>query len=101
MVDRKNLQQVNMLDGELNTIDAVEQGFDNGGVIVSMEVSPGPLTEPEPGQPQLLPFGVRVSTVNITYPPQMVECIKAAFAQRRNQIEAELTGLGLTGIDQR
>jgi len=102
MVDRTNLQQVNMLYGELGSIDLAERGFDNGGVIVGMEVSPGPMPEPQPGEPpRPPPSGIRVATDRIAYPQQMVDAIKAAFAQRRREIESELEGLGLTGVDRR
>lgn len=101
MVDHTNLRQVNLLYGELNSLDAVEKAFDNGGVIVSMEISPGPLPESTPENPQPPPFGIRVQTSGIEYPPQMIDGIKAQLSNRRHHIEEELQSLGLTGVQTR
>jgi len=100
MVDRSNLQQVNMLYGEAAAIDMALRGFDNGGRIVQMSVSPGPLPEPSDEDPfaRMRVSGMPVSTVEIEYPPQMVEGIKQQLQTRKAAIDRELTELGLTGI---
>lgn len=95
MVDRTNLEQVNMLYTEARTIEAALQGFDNGGRIVEMSVSPGPLPEGDDvirGRPS----GIPVSTVHIDYPPQMVQGIREQLQARKAAIDAQLSALGLT-----
>lgn len=98
MVDRNSLQEVNMLHGELSALDAVEKALAEGGVIIAMEVSPGPLPESSPDNPQPPSFGIRVQTRDIKYPQQMVDSIKQQFTQRRAAIIAELKKLGVSGI---
>lgn len=94
MVDRNNLQQVNMLYAEASMIESALQGFDNGGRIVEMSVSPGPL--PEGADVIMRPSGIPVSTVHIDYPPQMVDAIRQQLAARHDAIESELRALGLS-----
>jgi len=95
-MDRSNLQQVNMLYGEVRAIDMALQGFNNGGRIVQMSVSPGPLPEDDEAMRGIM-TGIAVDVSRIDYPPQMVESIRISVQQRLAAINTELQNLGVTG----
>ena len=94
-MDRSNLQQVNMLYAEARSIDLALQGLDQGGGIVEMSVSMGPIPEDEEGRRSI--SGIPVRTTYMTPPPQMIESVKALMTARKAAIDAELQSLGLTG----
>ena len=94
MVDRSNLSEVNDLYTELTVIEQAFRNLDAGGTIVNVTIGGGP--------PDEMPYNpwVSVPTTYMTYPPQMVDAIKAAMTARRQQLESKLAELGLTGIAQ-
>ncbi|PWT77508.1 MAG: hypothetical protein C5B60_02420 [Chloroflexi bacterium] len=104
MVDRTNLQQVNLLYAEARSIANALQAFDNGGVIVQMSVSTGPLIEPIADErfrqniPMSIIGGIPVDTRHIAYPPEMVGAIRAALQARYGEINGQLQQMGLTGV---
>lgn len=98
MVDMVNLGQASRLSRDLMQISQALQNFDNGGVIVSMTISAGDLpVEAMRAMPQVP--GVPVSTVGISYPPQMVDAIKTSLHSRQDDIRKQLDELGVSGID--
>jgi len=96
-MDRSNLFQVNRLYDEANAIGQALQGFDNGGRIVAMSVSFGPLLEPTEQAPIVRPMSAMVDVSGIEYPQAMVDAIRTSLQQRLAAINAELQQLGLTG----
>lgn len=95
MVDRTNLSEVNDLYQEMTAIEQAIINFDAGGQIVQMTVSG--ISPDAHDLPYQQPW-VSVPTTHISYPPQMVQAIKAALEDRRKELEARLDELGLTGI---
>jgi len=94
-MDRADLTRVNALYEEARSIATAIHNFDNGGRIVAMTVS-APEPAPMPPSPDMI---ATVMTGNMQYPPEMVMAIKTALEQRRAEIVAELTQLGLTGVE--
>ena len=94
-MDRSNLQQVNMLYAEARSIDLALQGFEQGGGIVEMSVSMGPIPEDEEGRRSI--SGIPVRTTYMPTPPAMLDSVKALMTARKTAIEQELQRLGLTG----
>lgn len=82
MVDRADLTTVNNLIAESQMITRAINNFDEGGRITAFVVGPDLVS---------IPSGY------IPYPPQMVDTIKQAISERRDQIQQELSELGLTG----
>lgn len=82
MVSRDDLTKINALNGEK---DQINRALDS-------------LAKPEAhiDALQIGPDAIEISTVDWTYPPQMVDAIKANLTARQSAIEQELTGLGVT-----
>lgn len=97
MVDISDLQKAMMLSSEKQTIAMALEQLDRDGIILSMSIGP----KPAPGQPSFPGMGgIQVDTSRMDYPAQMVEAIKGNLHQRQDEIEQELQGLGVTGVEQ-
>jgi len=81
MVDASNLGRVRMLYGEKSRIDQALTSLNAGEPIRSLKIGE-----------------VEISTVHLTYPPQMVQTIRNDLLGRLDEIKNELTDLGVTGL---
>jgi hypothetical protein len=100
MADPVDLSLLTTLYTERTSIEAALDNFDAGGTITSMVVGgppmPPPPTPPEPGTPPIPPempvlrTPVMVSTINMTYPQQMVDAVKGQLTARRDAINADI-----------
>jgi hypothetical protein len=86
MVDLADLERARNLNIELAAIDLAISHLEEGNAILSLVVGP-----PE--------WPVQLTTQYMTFPPQMVEGIKAQAKDRHDSITSELAGLGVTGVD--
>ena len=96
MVDLADVPQMQALVGEKQSISMALDNLKQGGKIVAMEIAPPQPEQPEGAPPMPPPFGARVPTTEIDYPPQMVTGIEAAFEARLKEIADELAKLGVT-----
>ena len=80
----EDVQKANALAGEKTTIQRAIESLKGSGRIVAMTVA-------GEGAPPVM-----VGTGYITYPPQMVAGIEAAFETRLKEIADELEKLGVT-----
>lgn len=93
MVELVNIGQVNMLIGEKQGITAALSLFAQGGRIVAFGLNP-------PGENYDGPSpAVSVVSNYMQYPPAMVTSITTMMQARLEQIQQQLTGMGITGID--
>lgn len=93
-MDLNNIPQVSGLWQNYMATKAALDGFDHGGRIVMMQVTSGPPAPPDhPPTP-----AAWVPTVDIDYPPQMVDGIKAVLKARCDEIIKKLTDMGVTGL---
>lgn len=76
---------------ELSSISTAITNLDNGGEIVSMDVSAGP---PETGG--FSGSTAKVATEYMHPPPQMITALKVLLEERRVAIIAELDSMGIT-----
>ena len=88
MVALNDMRQITELYQEFRTIDQAIGNLDTGGRIIQMSISSGPLGR----------MPVSVSTMDIEYPPQMVEAIKTVLRARQSAIRDELATLGVTEV---
>lgn len=95
-MDFKDIQKVNALNNEKQTIQRALEAFAQGGRIVAMSVGQVS-TEDDPRPPMMM--GVAVPTAYIEYPAQMVDAIKQSFHDRLWAIGEELGKLGITGME--
>jgi hypothetical protein len=106
-MDRADLTRVNALYEEARLIVSALGNFSNGGRIIAMTVSPAAQIDVPPAVPgitgmagpPIFGMSITVPTSSIEYPPQMVTSIRTALEQRRAAILAELTQLGMTGVE--
>jgi hypothetical protein len=89
MVDLSDVARMNRLMSELEQIGQAIALFNLGARIMNITV--GRVMD-------VVPPSVTVDTSYIQYPPQMIDAIKAAFTARENEIRAELTKYGVTGV---
>lgn len=75
---------------EYEQIMRVIQCFDAGGRITGVTVSTSPNVMPAL-------FG-NISTIDMDYPPQMIDAIKAVLQERRKKLADELVEIGVTGL---
>jgi hypothetical protein len=95
MVDVSDLQKVAALNGERDMIGRALTAFDQGGRIIGVTIgNPNPDNNPAPPWE----YTSQISTEYMQYPQQMVDAIKSFLHQREEQIDSELQGLGVTGI---
>lgn len=85
-MDRASLDKINILIGELQSVDQAIAVFEGGGRIVSLTVASAMNQEPA--------RSVLVQTASMDYPSQMVEAIKGYLSARAGAIRKELEGLG-------
>jgi hypothetical protein len=97
MADRANLTRITQLYQESSEITQALDNLANGGVIINMTISGGPLTPPSPGEPPTMRIPASLSTIGIEYPPAMTAGITAALQARIGAINNELATLGITG----
>jgi hypothetical protein len=95
MVDRADLERVTDLCQESRVISEALANFANGGVIIDMTISGGPLSWPS-GEPPAMRMPVSLPTIGIGYPAAMVDAITVALRARQQAINNELTSLGVT-----
>lgn len=89
-----NLQQVQALITEKQSIQTALRVFAEGGRIVGMTLG---TTTGTPTGP-VMNVGASVSTSYISYPAQMVDAIQKAFHDRLWAIGEELAKLDVTGM---
>lgn len=94
MVDRSDLPKINALYAQRRQIERVLQLFDEGGVIISLTV--GKQSE---GEPKFWQFTAQANTERMNYPQIMIDNIKQYLLQESDQINSELEGMGLTGVE--
>jgi hypothetical protein len=102
-----DLSILTVLYQERTQIEAAIENFDAGGTIASMTVTggaPPPPPEPPPppqeGEPPAPPpppmpmpmmrMAVTVSTLNMTYPQQMIDAVKGQLTARRDKLNADI-----------
>jgi hypothetical protein len=91
MVDTTNLSRINQLYMELNAITQARELLDDGGRIISLTVG-----KQSDSEPPFWQFTSALNTEYMQYPQMMVEAIKAFMVGREQDIESELSDLGVT-----
>lgn len=90
-MDIADLNTAFALVSQSNQLRQALEIFSSGGNrIVSMTISNA--------QADTADRRVQVDTSDIPYPPQMVEAIVAALQVRLDEVNAKLSGFGLTGV---
>lgn len=93
MVAASDIGRANALIAEHATVTTAIAAIDNGGEIVSLEVSGGP---PDSG---FSGIGTKVATEYMHPPPQMMTAIRQSLVDRDQAILKELTDMGVTGLE--
>lgn len=82
---------------ELDAIDVALANLANGGDVIAMTISNGPLTNiPEVDLDPPAVMGQSVSTLHIPHPSQMLTAIRTELEQRRSVVQARLAELGVS-----
>jgi hypothetical protein len=92
MVAVNDLGRVTQLYEERSNLVTALEIFDAGGGIYSMRISM-PLPDGEQSLPSVR--NVLIPVDWMTYPPPMLDAIRAQLTQRRDAINSELAGMGI------
>lgn len=94
MAKRSDLTQIAHLCGQCRVLEAALRSLSEGGRIVQLVVSYGPVGLRMEGEAPH-DFGTPVSTIDIDFPPQLVEGIKDLLRQKFSAADQTLRQMGM------
>ena len=92
MVSISDMDKVNTLVNEKNSLQYAIDLLEHDGKITAMQIS----SNAEVGNRSAV-----VNTAGMTYPQQMVDSIKTSLSQRLTAVTQQLTQLGVTDVEAR
>lgn len=94
MVAIADVARAMALTNEVENLSRAISNLNSNGRIISMRIGPDP-ANPDNDVP------VTIRTVGWEYPPEMVAAIRDKCQARRDELDKELEGLGVTGVEGR
>lgn len=94
-MDLTQVPQINAKVSEYQRTVAALDNLAKGGRIAAFMVAAPAAQLPPDAPSNMPPPAVMITTEYIDYPPQMTEAIKAILAARRDQLDKELTDVGV------